>query len=51
VLISSRGTALPEHYRRYLINGIRDAFNFGGAAIRLIVRENKNPFADEERDR
>ena len=51
VLISSRGTALPEHYRRYLINGIRDAFNFGGAAIRLIVKENKNPYADDPPER
>jgi GTP-binding protein len=48
VLMSSRGTDLPEHYRRYLINGIRDAFNFGGAAIRLIVKENRNPYAEEK---
>jgi GTP-binding protein len=48
VLMSSRGTALPEHYRRYLINGIREAFNFGGAAIRLIVRENRNPYAEKD---
>lgn len=48
VLMSSRGEEMPEHYRRYLINGIREAFNLGGAAIRLIVRESRNPFASEE---
>lgn len=51
VLMSSRGTELPEHYRRYLINGIRDAFDLGGAAIRLIVRESRNPYADESAER
>jgi GTP-binding protein len=51
VLMSSRGSALPEHYRRYLVNGIRDAFNLGGAAIRLIVRESRNPYADESAER
>ena len=51
VLMSSRGTELPEHYRRYLINGIRDAFKLGGAAIRLIVRESRNPYADESAER
>ena len=51
VLISSRGTELPEHYRRYLVNGIREAFKLGGATIRLIVRESKNPYADEWAER
>lgn len=51
VLISSRGTELPEHYRRYLVNGIREAFKLGGATIRLIVRESKNPYADEGAER
>jgi GTP-binding protein len=48
VLMASRGEDMPEHYRRYLINGIREAFNLGGAAIRLIVRESRNPFVSEE---
>jgi GTPase len=47
VLMSSRGEDMPEHYKRYLINGIREAFKLGGAPIRLIVRSGKNPFADE----
>ena len=48
VLISSRAGALPDSYRRYLANGIREAFDLGAAPIRLIVRQNKNPYTDEE---
>jgi GTP-binding protein len=47
VLISSRATEMPEHYRRYLINGIREAFDMPGVPIRLIVKAGKNPYADE----
>jgi GTP-binding protein len=48
VLMSSRGEDMPEHYKRYLVNGIREAFKLGGAPIRLIVRSGKNPFAEGE---
>jgi GTP-binding protein len=44
VLMSSRAAALPDSYKRYLISGIREAFDLGGAPIRLIVKQNKNPF-------
>jgi GTP-binding protein len=47
VLICSRGEDMPESYKRYLANGLRDAFDLHAAPIRLIVREGKNPFADE----
>jgi GTP-binding protein len=47
VLMSSRAAEMPEHYRRYLINGIREAFNMPGVPIRLIVKAGKNPYADE----
>jgi GTP-binding protein len=50
VLISSRAGALPDSYRRYLANGIREAFDLGAAPIRLIVRQNKNPYTDDEAD-
>ena len=32
VLFSSRASALPETYRRYLINGLRDSFALPGHA-------------------
>jgi GTP-binding protein len=47
VLFSSRGTALPEDYRRYLVNGIRDSFDLAGIPLRLNVRSGKNPYAEE----
>ncbi len=45
VLSCTRADALPEAYRRYLINGLRESFDLPGTPIRLILREKKNPFA------
>ena len=45
VLIASRGEHMPEQYKRYLINGIREAFDMRGVPIRLTVRQGANPFA------
>jgi GTP-binding protein len=45
VLIASRGDQMPEQYKRYLINGVREAFDLDGVPIRLFVRQGKNPFA------
>jgi GTPase len=44
VVFSSRADALPETYRRYLVNGLRDAFELPGTPIRLTVREKPNPY-------
>jgi GTPase len=49
VLFSSRAEALPETYRRYLINGLRDAFTLPGTPIRLAVRGKVNPYAGRKR--
>jgi GTP-binding protein len=48
VLMCSRGGKLPESYRRYLVNGIREAFDLPATPIRLIVRAGKNPYKDGE---
>lgn len=45
VLMCSRAEQLPEAYKRYLINGIRDAFDLPAVPIRMIVRAGKNPYA------
>jgi len=45
VLIASRGEQMPEQYKRYLVNGIREAFDMNGVPIRLFVRQGANPFA------
>lgn len=39
--------ALPASYRRYLINGLREAFDIPGVPIRLFLRSGDNPYADE----
>ncbi|MEK9679702.1 MAG: ribosome biogenesis GTPase Der [Rhodospirillaceae bacterium] len=46
VVFSSRGKSVPEDYRRYLINGIREDFDLPGIPIRLLVRTGKNPYVD-----
>lgn len=48
VLISSRAARMPESYKRYLTNGIRDSFGLKGLPVRLMVRQNKNPFSSDE---
>lgn len=40
----SRPKDLPETYKRYLMNGLREDFDLRGIAIRLLVRTSKNPF-------
>jgi GTP-binding protein len=45
VLFTSRADALPDAYRRYLVNGLRESFELAGTPIRLALREKKNPYA------
>ncbi len=49
VLIASRGDQMPEQYKRYLVNGLREAFALPGVPIRLIVKQGANPYADKAR--
>ena len=44
-LFVSRPQALPESYRRYLVNGIGTEFGLAGVPIRLLLRAGKNPYA------
>jgi GTPase len=46
-VFSTRGSELPEAYKRYLVNGLRADFGLKGIPIRLNVRERKNPYAPE----
>jgi GTP-binding protein len=43
----ARAEDLPPSYRRFLINGIREAFDIKAAPIRLIVKRQDNPYAKE----
>jgi GTP-binding protein len=45
VLFASRSDAVPDAYRRYLVNGLRESFALPGTPIRLTLREKKNPYA------
>jgi GTP-binding protein len=40
-----RAEAMPEDYKRYLINGLRQAFDLPGVPIRFNLRKGENPFA------
>ncbi|MGZ6016683.1 MAG: ribosome biogenesis GTPase Der, partial [Phenylobacterium sp.] len=48
VLFASRADQLPDAYRRYLINGIRESFELRGTPIRLTVKSGANPYAEKE---
>ncbi|MFI4975220.1 MAG: ribosome biogenesis GTPase Der [Caulobacterales bacterium] len=50
VLFASRADQLPDSYRRYLINSIRQSFDLPGTPVRLTVKSGKNPYADESGD-
>ena len=45
VLFMSRPEAMPDAYRRYLVNSLREQFDLPGTPIRLTLREKKNPYA------
>jgi GTP-binding protein len=47
VVFGTRAEDLPEDYRRYLVNGFREAFGMPGVPIRLQTRGTKNPYAEE----
>ncbi|MAP96294.1 MAG: ribosome biogenesis GTPase Der [Ponticaulis sp.] len=47
VLMANRGEHMPESYKRYLINGLREAFDLPGIPIRLYVRQGANPYANK----
>jgi GTPase len=44
VLFCTRADAVPDDYRRYLVNALREAYELPGTPIRLMLREKANPF-------
>jgi GTP-binding protein len=48
-LSCSRADALPDAYRRYLVNGLRKDFDLPGVPIRLMLRAEKNPYEARKR--
>src|SRR5277367_4178805 len=43
-LFASKPSELPDSYRRYLVNALREAFDLPGTPIRLMLRQGKNPY-------
>ncbi len=50
-LFAAKAEELPEAYARYLVNGIRQAFDLKGVPIRLMLRQTDNPFDRVAHDR
>jgi GTP-binding protein len=44
IVFCTRADALPDAYKRYLLNSLREAFDLPGTPIRLTLREKDNPF-------
>jgi GTPase len=44
VVFGNRTDVLPESYRRYLVNGLRNDLGFGAVPVRLSTRGSRNPF-------
>jgi GTP-binding protein len=48
VMWVSKPEELPDSYKRYIVNGIRETFNVQGVPIRLMIRTSNNPFKDKD---
>jgi GTP-binding protein len=46
VMFSSRAAEMPESYRRYLINSLRESFDIPGVPLRITIKSGANPYAD-----
>jgi GTP-binding protein len=51
VIFCSRADAVPDSYRRYLVNSLRDEFDLPGTPVRITLREKSNPFAHKRKKR
>ena len=44
VVFCTRADAVPDAYKRYLVNSLRETFDLPGTPVRLTLREKDNPF-------
>ncbi|MDR3408645.1 MAG: ribosome biogenesis GTPase Der, partial [Methylovirgula sp.] len=49
IVFGNQLASLPESYKRFLINGIRETFDLKGVPIRLSTRTNENPYESKGR--
>ncbi|MEM9810782.1 MAG: ribosome biogenesis GTPase Der [Pseudomonadota bacterium] len=45
VIKCQRAADVPETYRRYLVNSIRESFELKGTPVRLMLKSGENPYA------
>ncbi len=50
VLFASRADKLPDSYRRYLVNSLRQSFDLPGTPIRITVKSGANPYDEQPSD-
>jgi len=46
-VFASRPGDLPDSYMRYLVNGLREAFDLVGTPVRIHLRKGKNPYVSK----
>jgi GTP-binding protein len=51
VLFASRADKVPDQYKRYLVNSLRETFDLPGTPVRLTLREKANPYAKKKKKR
>jgi GTPase len=49
VVFGNQLDELPESYRRYLVNGLRQTFDLPGTPIRVTLKQGDNPYAGKKR--
>ncbi|MCB1475202.1 MAG: ribosome biogenesis GTPase Der [Rhodobiaceae bacterium] len=47
ILFGNQLDALPDSYKRYIVNGLRQTFDLAGTPIRLYLRQGDNPYAKD----
>ncbi len=46
VLFANRASQMPDAYRRYLINSLRESFDLPGTPVRVTLKSGANPYAE-----
>ncbi len=49
IIFCSRADAVPDSYKRYLVNSMREMFDMPGTPMRIVLREKANPFEHKRR--
>ncbi|MEO1042379.1 MAG: ribosome biogenesis GTPase Der [Pseudomonadota bacterium] len=51
VIKCARAADVPETYKRYLINSLRDSFELGGTPVRMHLKAGDNPYAEKAKSK